>query len=140
MTAEENKQRIIELWQAFATREAARIRERFHEDAVWIAPEDNATAKALGAPSGFADADSIAHFIANDFGRLFARDVAIDFKGFYADGNVVIVEERMRATLSNGRFYDNEYCFVFELENGLVKVMREYMDTAKGYRMIFGEG
>jgi len=26
----------------------------------------------------------------------------------------------MRATLSNGNGYDNDYCFVFEVENGLI--------------------
>ena len=67
------------------------------------------------------------------------RDVTIDFKGVHAAGNVVIVEERMQATLFNGRNYDVDYCFVFELEDGLISVMREYMDTAKGFRMIFGE-
>ena len=52
---------------------------------------------------------------------------------------MVIVEERLQATLFNGRYYDNDYCFVFELEDGLITVMREYMDTAKGFRMIFGK-
>ena len=53
---------------------------------------------------------------------------------------MVVVEERMRATLADGGRYDNDYCFVFELENGLIRRVREYMDTAKGHRMIFGEG
>ncbi len=140
MTIDENKCLITELWQAFATRDAAEILKRFKEDAVWIAPKDNATALALGAPAGFVGAGNIANFIAHDFGRLFVNDVKIDFKGVYADGDVVVVEERMRATLASGRPYDNDYCFVFELEDGLVKTMREYMDTAKSHRMIFGDG
>ena len=84
-------------------------------------------------------ADQIAHFIANDVQKVFTRDVTVDFKGVHAAGDVVIVEERMQATLFNGRHYDFDYCFVFELEDGLITVMREYMDTAKGFRMIFGE-
>ena len=44
-----------------------------------------------------------------------------------------------RRPLLNGRHYDVDYCFVFELEDGLITVMREYMDTAKGFLMIFGE-
>jgi ketosteroid isomerase-like protein len=139
MTADENKQRIIDTWKAFATRDAAQIRKYFREDAVWIAPHNNATALALNAPSGFTSADQIAQFIANDVAKVFPRDVTIHFKGVHAAGNVVIVEERMQATLFNGRHYDNDYCFIFELEEGLITVMREYMDTAKGFRMIFGE-
>ena len=139
MTADENKQHVIDCWKAFASRDAAEIRKYFRDDAVWIAPYNNATALALNAPSGFASADQIAHFIANDVQKIFARDVTIDFKGVHAAGNVVIVEERMQAMLFNGRHYDVDYCFVFELEDGLITVMREYMDTAKGFRMIFGE-
>ena len=139
MTHDENKQHVIDMWKAFATRDAAQIRKYFKEDAVWIAPHNNATAIALNAPSGFTSAEAIARFIANDVSKIFARDVTIDFKGIHAVGNVVIVEERMQATLSSGRHYDNDYCFVFELEDGLITVMREYMDTAKGFRMIFGE-
>jgi ketosteroid isomerase-like protein len=139
MTPQENKQRVIDVWKAFATRDAGVIRPFFKDDAVWIAPRNNATALAMDAPSGFSSADQIAAFIADDFGKMFVHDVKTDFLGFYADGNVVIVEERMRATLANGRHYDNDYCFVFELEDGLIKVMREYMDTAKGFHMVFGD-
>ena len=139
MTADENKQHVIDCWKAFAMRDAAQIRKYFRADAVWIAPHNNATALALNAPSGFTSADQIANFIANDVQKIFVRDVSIDFRGVHAAGNVVIVEERMQATLFNGRHYDVDYCFVFELEDGLITVMREYMDTAKGFRMIFGE-
>ena len=62
------------------------------------------------------------------------------FRGFYADGNIVVIEQRLRATLANGNAYDNDYCFVLELENGLIRRVREYMDTAKGNRMVFGAG
>ena len=65
---------------------------------------------------------------------------AAEFRGFYADGNVVVIEQRLRATLANGNAYDNDYCFVLELDNGLIHRVREYMDTAKGNRMVFGAG
>ncbi|WUD62868.1 nuclear transport factor 2 family protein [Nocardia sp. NBC_00511] len=61
------------------------------------------------------------------------------FHGFYADGDRVIVEETMSATLANGNSYRNDYCFVFELRDGLIHRVREYMDTARGHRDVFGE-
>jgi ketosteroid isomerase-like protein len=36
-----------------------------------------------------------------------------------------------RGKVSNGKQYENEYCFVFELENGKVRRIREYVDTQK---------
>jgi uncharacterized protein len=50
----------------------------------------------------------------------------------------VIVEQTMTATLANGNHYANDYCFVFELRDGLIHRVREYMDTARGHRMVFG--
>jgi ketosteroid isomerase-like protein len=51
----------------------------------------------------------------------------------------VIVEERMRATLAGGRLYENDYCFVFTVAGDRIREVREYMDTRKGWRMVFGE-
>jgi ketosteroid isomerase-like protein len=138
MTIAENKRFVIETWQAFGSRDAARIASRFKPDAVWVAPHNNATAMALNAGSGLTGAEAIARFIAEDFPNMF-RAARTEFRGIYGDGDVVIVETRLLATLSSGREYDNDYCFILELEDGRIKLMREYMDTAKGFRMMFGE-
>ena len=50
----------------------------------------------------------------------------------------MIVEETMTATLAGGNQYTNDYCFVFELRDGLIHRVREYMDTARGHRMVLG--
>lgn len=126
-------------WKAFASHDAVRIAAVLTEDAEWLAPPGNATAVALDAPSHMIGKKAIVRFLAEDFPRLFARDVTVTFHGFYADGERVIVEETMTATLANGDRYANDYCFVFELRNGLIHRVREYMDTARGHRMIFSE-
>jgi hypothetical protein len=46
--------------------------------------------------------------------------------------------KRIAAMLANGRTYDNDYCFIFELRDGLIARVREYMDTQKGRACIFG--
>ena len=56
--------------------------------------------------------DQIARFIASEMHRLFS-EIDISFRAIHADGDTVIIEERMRATLPEGRPYDNDYCFVF---------------------------
>ncbi|NIJ14992.1 hypothetical protein FHU38_005400 [Saccharomonospora amisosensis] len=126
-------------WQAFASHDADRIAAVFTEDAEWLAPPGNATAIALDGPSHMVGREAIARFLAEDFLRLFVRDVAVTFHGLHADGDRVIVEETMTATLANGNHYTNDYCLVFELQDGLIHRVREYMDTARGHRMIFGE-
>src|SRR5205807_10262051 len=52
----------------------------------------------------------------------------------YCDGDTVIVELTNRGKVSNGKNYENEYCFVFELENDKIRRIREYVDTQKAKR------
>jgi len=137
MNAEDNKRAAMATWKAFASRDPAEIAAMFTEDAEWFAPPGNATAAALNTTKHVMGKADIVQFIAFEFGKLFARDVKLDFKGLYGDGDIVVVEHRLRATLANGAPYDNDYCFVLEMENGRIRRMREYMDTAKGHRMIF---
>jgi ketosteroid isomerase-like protein len=132
-----NAEAAMATWKAFASRDPAEIAAMFTEDAEWFAPPGNATAAALNATKHVMGKADIVQFIAFEFGKVFARDVKLDFKGFYGDGDIVVVEHRLRATLPNGAPYDNDYCFVLEMENGRIRRMREYMDTAKGHRMIF---
>ncbi|MCX4579364.1 nuclear transport factor 2 family protein [Streptomyces sp. NBC_01571] len=126
-------------WQAFAPRDARRIAAFFDEDARWLAPAGNATAVALDVTHHMVGREAIVRFLTIDFPRLFTEDVAVTFRGFHADGDIVVVEETMEATLSNGNGYSNDYCSVFELRDGLIHRAREYMDTARGTRMVFAD-
>jgi uncharacterized protein len=138
MNSQDNKQLIVAAFQTFASRDPQRIAARFTDDAEWLAPKGNATGLALNFTDHMVGSKEIARFLASEFGKLFSGDVRTEFAGVYANGDTVIVEMRLLATLANGNSYDNDYCFIFELQCGLIRRMREYMDTAKGYRMIFG--
>lgn len=49
----------------------------------------------------------------------------------YCDGDTVLIEMMNSGRLFNGRDYENEYCFVFEIESGKIRRVREYLDTQK---------
>jgi ketosteroid isomerase-like protein len=133
-----NKDVVIGLWRAFAARDEGQIQDHLAEEAVWTAPADNATAKFLGVPGGMKGRDQIVHFIVHQFPRMYAKDVRTDVKGVYADGDTVVVEVTISATLANGRPYRNEYCFIHKVAEQKVVEMREFMDTHNGHRMTFG--
>lgn len=40
-----------------------------------------------------------------------------------------VVQARGHAITKTGKAYDNEYCFVYKLEDGLIKEVTEYLDT-----------
>jgi hypothetical protein len=53
----------------------------------------------------------------------------VEVHRIHADGDFVVVEHSGRNELPDGRRYDNNYCWVFRLEGGLITEVREYMDT-----------
>lgn len=77
--------------------------------------------------------------MANDFARLFSG-VTNEFRMMIAEGDTVVTEARMSATLANGRSYVNDYCFIYRVRDGKVAEIREYMDTRGGWAQVFGDG
>lgn len=49
--------------------------------------------------------------------------------GIHGDGDVVVVEHSGRNELPDGRRYDNNYCWVLQFQDGVIREVREYMDT-----------
>ncbi|MGA7418357.1 MAG: nuclear transport factor 2 family protein [Acidimicrobiales bacterium] len=145
----DSKQTVMALYGAYATGDADRIAGLLHEEVVWTAPAGNATQVAVGLgrpedagpPRGANDLhrDVIVAFMAYNFARFFGG-VDNEFHTVVAEGDVVVVEHRLSATLPNGRPYVNDYCFVFEVRDGKVWRIREYMDTRGGWAQVFGEG
>ena len=145
----DSKQTVMALYGAYASGDAEKISGLLHDGVVWTAPAGNATQVALGLgrpedagrPRGAndLDRDAIVTFMAYNFARFFGN-VENDFRTIVAEGEVVVVEHRLSATLPNDRSYSNDYCFVYEVRDGKVWRIREYMDTRGGWEQVFGEG
>jgi uncharacterized protein len=136
------------IYAAYATGDPDRIAALLHPDVIWVAPAGNATQIALalgsaddaGPPRSLndLDRDAIVAFMAYDYPRFFAN-VAFEPRSIVSEGNVVLAEHRMSATLPNGRPYVNDYCFAYEVADGRVTAIREYMDTRGGWLQVFGD-
>jgi len=48
---------------------------------------------------------------------------------FIAEGDLVVIEHSGRNTTSDGRPYNNRYCWVCHFADGKLRELREYMDT-----------
>ena len=141
------KETVAALYAAYASGDPARITELLHEDVIWVAPAGNATQVALGlgdasdagAPRGNNDLgrEQIVQFMAHNFARLF-HNVNNEFRSMIAEGTLVMTEHRLSAQLPNGRDYVNDYCFAYEVRDGKVVKIREYMDTRGGWFQVFG--
>ncbi|MEJ3652447.1 nuclear transport factor 2 family protein [Actinomycetes bacterium KLBMP 9759] len=131
---ESSRDVVLRAWKAFGSRDPEQVAAVFTSDAEWFAPPRNATAVAVGTHH-MVGRERIVRFLTEEFPAIFAADVEVEFRSVIAEGSTVVVEERMRATLDSGRPYENDYCFVFELRDGLVHRIREYMDTRRGVEL-----
>ncbi|WP_285743053.1 nuclear transport factor 2 family protein [Lentzea sp. NBRC 105346] len=53
-----------------------------------------------------------------------------------ADGDRVVVQAKAHATTKKGHSYNQTYCFIFTVENGLLKELIEHCDTALVERVL----
>jgi hypothetical protein len=67
----------------------------------------------------------------------FPEGLQSEISKMHCDGDTVIVELTNRGKTANGKLYENEYCFVFELESGKIRRIREYVDTKKAFDILF---
>lgn len=141
------KEIVMALYNAYGTGDPLQIGRLLHDDVVWVAPPGNATQVALGLgksedagpPNGSNNLThaEIVRFMTRDFARFFL-EAKNEFRSMVAEGNVVYVEHRLSALLPNGRNYVNDYCFAYEVRDGKVWRIREYMDTRGGWMQVFG--
>jgi ketosteroid isomerase-like protein len=141
------KETVQALYAAYAAGDPDRIAALLHPDVIWVAPAGNATQVALGLgsaddagpPRGLndLDRDAIVAFMTYDYPR-FVANVVFEPRSMVGEGGAVLAEHRMSATLPNGRPYINDYCFAYEVSDGRVTAIREYMDTRGGWLQVFG--
>ncbi|MCF3593453.1 nuclear transport factor 2 family protein [Rhodobacteraceae bacterium LMO-12] len=62
-------------------------------------------------------------------GDMFPNGADFAVTGMIAEADKVAAEAHMKATTAMGSVYDNLYHFVFEIADGRIKRMKEYMDT-----------
>lgn len=61
--------------------------------------------------------------------ELFPEGMNFTVTSMVAEGNSVATEAEIKAKTAMGSFYENYYHFLFVIENGKIKRMKEYMDT-----------
>lgn len=138
LSSEQKIEFIKDAWNIFVSHSPKEISEVFSENAEWLTPSTNATALALDCSSHLIGKHRIAEFLYKKFHSLFCEDISVRFISLYCDNQTVIAEIHLHSTLTNGRRYDNVHCFFFELRDGRVATVREYMDTLKESDCILG--
>lgn len=119
--SQHNKDVVLKFIRAFSDGDAETAKTCLRPDAVTIA-------KGYGKLSGPRPYELIVA-TTGAFKELIPTGLRPQFKSVTAEGDRVAVEFEGDATLVNGERYENQYCMVFTLQDGLIKHVNEYYCT-----------
>jgi uncharacterized protein len=124
MTAIENKELVRSLMEARARRDPGPFIAAMADDFVW---------RIIGSTAWSGEYVGKADVRERLLKPLYAQFVApsrITASRILADGDHVVVQCEGDATTVSGAAYANTYCFVIRIEDGQLRELTEYMDTA----------
>ncbi|MGO9056826.1 MAG: nuclear transport factor 2 family protein [Candidatus Binataceae bacterium] len=124
MSVEQNKEIARKTWEAAVKGDIDTATAHLADEVSWLLPGSVSAGgplKGKQAVVGFMKSLSVA----------FPGGLKTEIRRVYGEGDTVLMELTNRGVTAKGRQYENEYCFVLEFENGKVRRVREYTDTAK---------
>ena len=125
MSVETNKELVTNFWGAFAKGDIKTAFASMSDEVSWLIPGN------LPNLSGLRKGKAAILDFARSAAKQFPGGLQSEVRRVYGDGDTVLIEMTNRGKLFNGRAYENEYCFVFEIEAGKIRRVREYVDTHK---------
>ena len=122
-TADDNKQLLQQLFAELATGNSRPFVDHLADDVSWRVMGQTAWSKTYrGKQSVLTDLLGVLRERLADRYRATAERVI-------AEGDFVVVQARGAATTRAGVPYNNDYCFVYRLADGMIKEVSEYLDT-----------
>lgn len=124
-TSEQNAQIVRTFLETLSTGELERVRPLFHPNAIWkVMP------KGIPGEGEHVGRDYIIdEFLAPVRGMFNPGEPKVEIDTLIAQGDLVAVELRGFGHFKNGKEYNNTYCWFFEVRDGMVYSIHEYMDS-----------
>jgi uncharacterized protein len=126
-TLESHKALVADFLRTFSRGDVAGVVERMRPDATWW------VSGTMAGLSGTYTRDQLQSLLQQVKTVYKQGALAITPLAMTAEGARVAVEAESFAELTNGRVYRNRYHFLFELADGKIASVREYMDTGHAY-------
>jgi ketosteroid isomerase-like protein len=130
MTAAENRSLVQRIMEARARRDHAPFIAAMADDFVWRISGSSAWS---GEYVGKAD---VCERLLKPLYTQFVAPSSITPTRILADGDHVVVQCQGDATTVSGQRYANTYCLVIRMQDGQLREMTEYMDTALVERVL----
>jgi ketosteroid isomerase-like protein len=126
MSTEQTRQLIEDYYAALAKGDKARLLELLAPDCSWQPPASAPIPAMQGAEE---IAEALGRSVVKTMFDI-SKPFALDVHRTIVDGDVAVVQQRIRATAkATGNDYDNEYCWVYLCKDGRIARMEEYADT-----------
>jgi ketosteroid isomerase-like protein len=130
MSAADNKKLVQQIYADSASRSGTTFADSLADDASWIVTGQYSWSHE------FRGRDAIQNGLMGHFRSFFAerpRSVAFNF---IAEGDHMVVESKGDNVTKAGLRYDNQYCMVWRIEDGKIKQIKEYCDSALVERVL----
>ena len=132
MNADEKKSLVLDTWHAIAAGEVRVAFANLTDDVRWKIPGN--ISPISGVKNGKSEILAFLHAVS----KIFPPGMSSEIRAAYVDGDIVVLEMVNRSRTASGRPYENEYCFVFEIADGKIREIREYVDTERAREIILG--
>lgn len=119
---QDNKDLVTRFLEDFSRGDVNAVLDAMSDDATWW------TAGSIKGMSGTASKDIFGAGLPNLLAAC-KGGIVITPTAMTAEGNRVAVEAESKAETVTGRAYQNQYHFLFEVREGKIAAVKEYMDT-----------
>jgi len=124
MAAEENKKLMEQIFAGLSNGDSRLLVESMADDFCWTVSGSTKWSKTYEGKQAV-----LSELFAALRPRITGRMRTTGLR-FIAENDYVVVEARGNNITTDGKAYNNSYCFVFRLAAGRLKEVTEYMDTA----------
>lgn len=128
---EDNKKLIRDYFDAVSSGASEKLAAAFADDIEWWVPPSSPMA---GTYKG---KEAVFGLFAQGVSLYAPEPMKIEILGMVADDRKVAAELHITAKTAKGAEYSNFYHFLFEIEGGQIKGVKEYVDTLYAQRTLF---
>jgi ketosteroid isomerase-like protein len=132
MEATENKKVVLGFVEALSSGNLDAIKAALADDATWWLPGSLPVSGTYrGKKAIFED------FLGKAVTLFEPRSLSIQVRNAIVEGDCVAVEWVARGKSAKGKPYENYYHVMFEVKNGKIQTIREYVDTLYAKEVLF---
>jgi len=128
----ENKQVVSEFIDAMSSGNVKALDDALADDATWWLPGSLPISGTHRGKKGIFEG-----FMAKAALLFQPGSLAIEIRNTVAEGDCVAVEWVARGKTAKGKAYENYYHIMFEVKNGKLQTVREYVDTLYAKEVLF---